>query len=149
MPISFRPYEVKDHAILSQYIFNLYLEDAGGQTMNQKKIDQTIAALATRPDLGRFVLFDFLKKTVGYALLINYWSNEYGGVICHIDEIYVNKKVRGKGIATSFVRYLQQQKDQYVGLELEVMPANNRALQLYHKLGFKPGRNRHLFWQGS
>ncbi len=96
MTATFRPYQTKDHAILSQYIFNLYLEDAKGQRMTQRKIDLTIETLTTRPDLGRFVLFDYLTETVGYALLINYWSNEYGGMITHLDELYVHPKGSAK-----------------------------------------------------
>ena len=146
MTATFRPYLSKDHAILSQYIFNLYLEDSEGQEMTQSKIDRTIKTLAARPDLGQFILFDYLTETVGYALLINYWSNEYGGMITHLDELYVHLKVRGKGIATSFVRHLQQQRDQQVAIELQVMPANERALKLYQNLGFEVDKNRHLIW---
>ena len=146
MTATFRPYQTKDHAILSQYIFNLYLEDSEGQEMTQSKIDRTIKTLAARPDLGQFILFDYLTETVGYALLINYWSNEYGGMITHLDELYVHLKVRGKGIATSFVRHLQQQRDQQVAIELQVMPANERALKLYQNLGFEVDKNRHLIW---
>lgn len=146
MTATFRPYQTKDHAILSQYIFNLYLEDAEGQEMTQRKIDLTIKTLTTRPVLGRFILFDYLTETVGYALLINYWSNEYGGVITHLDELYVHPKVRGKGIATSFVRHLQKQQDQQVAIELQVMPGNERALKLYQTLGFEVDKNRHLIW---
>ena len=146
MTATFRPYLSKDHAILSQYIFNLYLEDSEGQEMTQSKIDRTIKTLAARPDLGQFILFDYLTETVGYALLINYWSNEYGGMITHLDELYVHLKVRGKGIATSFVRHLQQQRDRQVAIELQVMPANERALKLYQNLGFEVDKNRHLIW---
>jgi hypothetical protein len=43
---------------------------------------------------------------LGYALLIPYWSNEFGGVLLFVDELFVLREVRNRGIGHSFFRFL-------------------------------------------
>ena len=46
--------------------------------------------------LDKILLFKQHRKIIGYALLINYWSNEYGGDIVYVDELFVKESYRSK-----------------------------------------------------
>jgi GNAT superfamily N-acetyltransferase len=84
------------------------------------------------------VVFEAEGRIVGYALLINFWSNEYGGIVLNIDELYVVPERRGAGTGTAFLNYLAAgHPGDCVALKLEVLPYNRRALRLYEKLGFE------------
>ena len=75
---------------------------------------------------------------IGYALLINFWSNEYGGNMLIIDELYILPNHRNKGLGTSFIDFLKKTKyNNSVAIELEVLPYNVKALEWYKKLGFQ------------
>ena len=81
----------------------------------------------------------------GYALLCSFWSNELGGEVCIIDELFVAPSERGRGWATELVRGLCDRRLPWfraaVAVELEVTPSNARARQLYEHLGFRAYKN--------
>jgi ribosomal protein S18 acetylase RimI-like enzyme len=81
---------------------------------------------------------------VGYALLLSFWSNEVGGEICILDELYVDPGHRSRGHVTGLVEALMRGDGPWPGgaaLELEVSPDNSRARALYEKLGFRNIKN--------
>ena len=60
--------------------------------------DAVLAKLREEPNRGRAVICDVEGRTVGYALLISFWSNELGGEVCYIDELFVAPLYRGRGL---------------------------------------------------
>lgn len=127
-------------------ILALYAEDAEGEPISREKIQLTAQELTRRPHKGRIVVFDVADTAVGYALVIYLWSNEYGGDLAVIDELYVKPSWRGRGIGTAFLSSLATAVDAPVmGLKLEVTPANERARDYFLRQGFEPTANRHLF----
>lgn len=145
MRIKFRKFKKSDSEAVARLIKRLYRDDPGEKTMVQKKIYNTFDLFSEHPDFGEIMVFEHENKLVGYAILINYLSNEYGGIVTVIDELFVQKKSRGKGIGTNFINYLVQSKfGNSVAIQLEVSPHNNRARALYERLGFKLSPN-HTF----
>jgi len=125
-------------------IHELYGEDPSTKRITDKKISQTIRELRCNPNKGKIVVFAKENVIIGYSILIFYWSNEYGGDVLHIDELYVKPEHRGYGVATQFFRKLLRSEHGAVALQLEVTPSNKRALNYYKRLGFKKTRNLHL-----
>jgi len=122
----------------------LTYEDPSTEKITYKKISLTFSKLSNNPNRGRIVVFEKAKTIIGYAILIPYWSNEYGGIILHVDELYVKPEHRGRGIATSFLKQILSSKQGIVALQLEVTPTNTRAKNYYRKLGFRKSKNLHL-----
>jgi GNAT superfamily N-acetyltransferase len=127
-----------DREVVAGMIMAFYEEAGGGQFMNRGMIERTFQQLAAHPDYGSVVVFEAEGRIVGYALLINFWSNEYGGIVLNIDELYVVPEGRGGGVGTAFLNHLATgHLGDYAALKLEVLPYNRRALRLYEKLGFE------------
>lgn len=66
---------------------------------------------------------------------------------CHegVDELDVKPAWRGPGIATAVLHTLAGADGGAVkGLQLEVVPADERALARYRRQGLRPQANRHL-----
>ena len=146
----FRPFQAHsdDASLFHQFVFALYEEDIEGEVMTSEKINLTIERLLQYPEQGAIHMVDVGEKTVGYALTINYWSNEYGGNYVSIDEMYILPEFRSKGIASRFLPYLRDERyPEAVAFELQVMPENTRALQLYLRLGFKINDRLHLYFE--
>jgi ribosomal protein S18 acetylase RimI-like enzyme len=126
----------------------LYAEDPGTRAVDPAGMQETIRTLRAEPARGRLVVLDDGAGVAGYALLISYWSNELGGEVCHIDELYVATPARGRGHASELVRSLAGDGGPWgsvpVALQLEVTPANAGARSLYERLGFAPMRNANL-----
>jgi GNAT superfamily N-acetyltransferase len=126
-----------EQEVVAGMITAFYWEAGGGEFMNTGMIERTFGQLAAHPDYGWVTVFEADGQLVGYALLVNFWSNEYGGLILTIDELYVVPSLRGRGIGTAFIRHLADSDlPGCVALRLEVLPYNRRALGLYEKLGF-------------
>jgi GNAT superfamily N-acetyltransferase len=143
--LEFRPFAEQDFAELEGMILELYREDPEGEPMTREKIDRTVHELSRHPEKGSVIIFIADDAVAGYAILVFYWSNEYGGDVVFIDELYVKPRWRGQGIATRFIEHLVKQPDETTqALALEVTPGNERAYTYYQKLGFIPTRNRQL-----
>lgn len=127
-------------------IHDLYHEDRTTMQITDEKISETIKELRNKPEKGKIIVFQSGRETIGYAIVIFYWSNEFGGNILHIDELYVKPQFRKRGVGTSFFKQILQTLDckTAVALQLEVTPSNSRARRYYQSLGFEKTPNLHL-----
>lgn len=142
MEISFRKFTSSDKGVLAEMILGLYTEDPSDKIVDIQKIERTFESLLKEPTRGTIVLFEKGDQIAGYSILINFWSNEFGGNILIIDELFVQKEFRSQGIASRFIQYLVDTRfNDSVALQLEVTPDNHRALALYKSLGFKKHKN--------
>ena len=115
----------------------LYEEDRGDFDVDVSRFESSIAHLVSNSNAGQIVLFRRANQIQGYALLIPYWSNEFGGTLLCIDELFVEPNARSQGIARTFFRYLEKEKPfNPVALALGVNPGNAKARRLYESLGF-------------
>lgn len=74
---------------------------------------------------------------IGYALITSYWSNEEGGEVIVLDELFINPISRSKGYGKLFMAWLEDHFSYASSLSLEVLEANTRARELYERMGFK------------
>lgn len=143
----YRPMQPADRPLVAGLMKDLYLEDTDGKPLPDAHIERTFDQLALHPEYGTILVFEQENQLVGYAVLINFWSNEYGGIVLSIDELYIVPHFRNQGIGTRFIKYLHENKyNGCIALELEVMPYNERALKLYRQLGFETSARNHLLW---
>ncbi|MFC1849303.1 GNAT family N-acetyltransferase [candidate division CSSED10-310 bacterium] len=133
----FRLYQPADRAEIETMVLALYAEDSFGQPMTTQKIQQTIAVLSSQPDRGEILIFTVEQQVVGYAMLIFYWSNEYGGDIIFIDELYIKAAWRNRGIGKRFFEYvIACDRENRKAIQLEVTPLNQKGLDFFQKQGF-------------
>jgi len=145
LTVTFRAFEQGDLAEVKQMIFRLYEEDPEGEPITSEKIDNTVEELSAHPAKGKFVIFSVAAEIVGYAIVIYYWSNELGGDVANIDELYVRESWRKRGIANRFFADIPGNEPGSVkALQLEVTPSNRRTLSYYKRLGFEASSNAHL-----
>jgi len=144
--VKFRPFTHNDSTELKEMIFCLYREDPDGGKVTEENISSTIRELTANPHNGSITIFEIEGEIAGYAILIFFWSNEYGGDILHIDEIYVKPSWRNKGIASDFIKGYA---DKVKAIWLEVIPTNEKAMKFYKKLGFKETKNTWLIKSGE
>jgi ribosomal protein S18 acetylase RimI-like enzyme len=75
----------------------------------------------------------------GYALLMRFWSNELGGEICEVDELFVTPERRNRGYGSSLFMAITQGDlwpAPVAAIVLGVTPNNAAARRLYERLGF-------------
>ena len=127
---------------------DLSREDPAPGPVPPAHMRRTLDALRAEPLRGHILALEQDGAIAGYALLISFWSNEFGGEICNIDEIYIRPENRGRGAARDLIRGVQDGSGLWprrpVAIELEVRPDNARAIAFYKSLGFVSGENAHL-----
>ena len=147
MNITYRQFKTSDKETVTELIQALAIEDPEGKPYTLEKIHRTFDELTNHQDKGTILVILDNEEIIGYSILINFWSNEYGGNILDIDELYIKPSHRGKGIGTKFIKYLIDNKfSNSVAVQLETMPSNDRALQLYERIGFKLSQSSHLIY---
>ncbi|MBU0731961.1 GNAT family N-acetyltransferase [Patescibacteria group bacterium] len=144
MEVIFRPIRRADFKRVEALIRAFYREDPEGKPTNKNKIKATFRELFSS-DSGGIMVMTVDKKIVGYAILVNYWSHEYGGNILHIDELFIAPAFRGHGIGSKLIQFLKREKFyDAVAIMLEVTPINKAAERLYRRMGFRKARNKFL-----
>ncbi|HTV25521.1 MAG TPA: GNAT family N-acetyltransferase [Polyangiaceae bacterium] len=136
-----------DHDCIATLMLALYAEDPAPIAPSRAGGLATLAELERHPIRGLAVVHapDGGADVDAYALLCSFWSNELGGEVCIIDELFVAPSARGRGIATTLVTGLLRREvpwfERAVNVELEVTPGNARARALYERLGFRAYKN--------
>ena len=130
-----------DDAIVSMCLA-LNAEDPGPRPVHPDQVRRTLSTLRNEPARGRAVICEVDGHTIGYAFLISFWSNELGGEVCTIDELFVVPQHRGRGAGTAlFEELVDKNQSLWPGrpaaLALEVTSQNHRARALYQRLGFQ------------
>jgi ribosomal protein S18 acetylase RimI-like enzyme len=149
MDVIYRRYKKTDQKELEKMIQDFYAEERRKMITDchtsKSNIGKTLLEVEKHPDKVQVYVFGAEKKLVGYSIIVDYWSHEFGGNVSSIDELFVENDFRGKGIASEFLRYLEDQvRKKSVSLSLEVSPKNEKAKKLYEDWGFSP--EGYEFW---
>jgi GNAT superfamily N-acetyltransferase len=104
------------------------------------------------PAAGVLWLAEAEGAVVGYALVPFYFGLEFDGTVALLDELFLRKELRGKGLGgaliAELVRSLRAQGVRR--LRLEVDERHPEAASLYRRLGFCPdGRTTWSFEIGG
>lgn len=128
-----------DDDVVVEMCLGLYREDPGPLAGGARPVRETLEVLRREPWRGRTAALEWERQVVGYALLIAYWSNELGGEVCAVDEIFVKPEHRGRGHGAALFEAIERGDVgplRAVALALGVTPGNTRARRLYERLGF-------------
>lgn len=143
--IVFRPARQADQIMVSEMMRSLYrYVGAADDFMTIDKTKATFQYLFSHQDNLRMEIFELNNDIVGYALLVEFWSNEYGGKVLQLDELFLEADFRSQGIASVYIRQLLKNPE-YAAVILEVLPENKKAYRLYKHLGFEERETRTLY----
>lgn len=128
----------KDKQVYIEMAKEFYHSDAVLHPIPDEYFERT-AKEALRSDVYvEIYLLESDGETAGYGLTAKTFSQEAGGIVIWIEEIYIREKHRSKGLGREFFEFLEQQyKNSAVRFRLEAEPDNKRAMSLYEKLGYK------------
>jgi GNAT superfamily N-acetyltransferase len=69
-------------------------------------MQRTLAEFTANPIRGAVAVLEMRNKPCGYAVLVSFWSNEFGGEICAVDELFVEPEYRRSDFTTQFIQHL-------------------------------------------
>jgi ribosomal protein S18 acetylase RimI-like enzyme len=106
---------------------------------DEARLRTALRTLFADPMLGRAWIITRGGEVAGYAVVTVCFSLEFAGRFALIDELYVREAFRGRGLGT---RALELAANACRGLDvaavrLEVDVWNERAMELYRRMGFE------------
>ncbi len=97
----------------------------------------TFDAAINKNPYFRVLMIESENHVIGYAVLSFTYSNEAGGMVVLIEEVYVDKAHRSKGIGTKLLTFVEKEYPTFKRFRLEVTKDNLRAIDLYKKQGYQ------------
>lgn len=78
------------------------------------------------------------NKVAGFLLLSYTFSQESGGKVCWLEEIFIRPEFRGRGLGKEFFHFIESEIEPKVSrIRLEIEPDNDGARRLYRAMGYK------------
>ncbi len=116
-------------------VTEFYNSDAVIKPIPDSNIEATFQELLASNVYAEAFIIEQDGNTAGYALLAKTFSQEAGGLCIWIEELFIKKEYRGKGLGKEFFEFLFQNypAKRY---RLEIEPENEVAVGLYKKKGF-------------
>lgn len=133
----FRKITTKDIAAYTEMAASFYRSPAVLHSIPQSYIENTVKAVLDGTPFADVYIFEENGAAVGYGLLAFTHSQEAGGVVCWLEELYVEPALRSRGIGGAFLDFIKSEV-KAARYRLEVEPDNVRVKALYEKNGFFP-----------
>ena len=135
--LNIRRIEATDKEIYLKMAREFYATDAVLLRVADKNLLSTFDELMRSDDYAVCYIFELDGEVAGYSLLAKTFSQEAGGQVLWIEEIYVLPKFRSRGIGKKFFRFLLDNRPRSVKrVRLEVERDNEGAVRLYKSFGF-------------
>ena len=125
-----------DKAVYLEMAKEFYSTDAVISPVAEENFSTTFDEMMKSDRYAVGYIFELDGKTVGYALLAKTFSQEAGGMVIWIEELYIKDGFRSKGLGSEFFRFLESTYGGIKRFRLEVEKENTGAVRLYEKQGF-------------
>lgn len=133
-----RKYEVSDRQHVLAMMKKFYSSSAVAHGIPEKNMLATLDEVQKPSPYADIYILESDGRTAGYALTAYTFSNEAGGRVVWIEEVFILPEFRGKGLGGEFLRYVKENFGDFARIRLEVEESNDGAVRLYRREGFEP-----------
>lgn len=127
-----------DREIYIQMAEEFYASSAVSHSIPRKNHENAFDHMVTTGIYMTGYIFEYEGVPAGFGVISKTYSQEAGGMVIWIEDLYLREEYRNKGIATEFFdRIGADYKDTAVRWRLEITEDNAGAKRLYERMGFK------------
>ena len=137
MNLHIRKFQEQDKSVYFEFSKKFYHPPAVLHAIDESNFHITFSEIINgSPYAEGYMLFDG-ETPIGYGLLSKTYSNEVGGMVVWLEELYITEEYRGSGVGTAYFRFIEEQyRGKCKRLRLEVSKENPNAIRLYRRLGY-------------
>lgn len=133
-----RKIEENDRALFLQLMDDFYHSPAVTDPINPKNYETTFNFIVRGDHYVDGYMVEFDNETVGYLILSITYSNEVGGYVTWLEELYIDPKYQGQGYGEQTMLDINETlKDSTRAFRLEVSPENEKITNFYKRHGFE------------
>ena len=103
-----------DRDVYIEMAREFYHSDAVLHPIPDEYFVRTVEEAIRSDAYAEIFLFECGGETAGYGLTAKTFSQEAGGYVWWIEEVYIREKFRSRGLGREFFRYLEEQKGKEV-----------------------------------
>lgn len=125
----------EDKQVVLSMMKEFYLSDLVYTNGSEEIFENDFQNCITNSQYIEGFVFCSGDKVVGYAMIAKSFSTEFGKPCIWLEDLYLQKEFRGKGISALLFEYLKKEYFNHV-LRLEVETENKHAMHVYENQGF-------------
>lgn len=130
-----RQLQKEDVSAFKEMCKAFYSSDAVLNDIPEENIDNFIKEALSSDVYAKCYIIECEGEIAGYAVTAKTFSQEAGGLVLWIEEAYVKKEYRNRGLGKEFFEFILKTPG-IKRFRLEVEEENVRARKLYSALGF-------------
>lgn len=134
--MTIRKFIKNDYENIIDMMIDFYNSPAVLHDVNHKNFEFTVKEAASDSPYTDIFIAEEDGKILGYALTSVTWSNEAGGIVVWIEEIFIKEGFRSMGIGSKFIDFTENYYKKAVRFRLETEPSNKQAESLYKRKGY-------------
>lgn len=125
-----------DREVFLSMAEKFYSSTAVAYSVDSQNFRTTFDVAMSKSPFIRLLIIEEEGTPVGYALLSFTYSNEAGGIVVLVEELYIGEAYRNKGFGSRFFEFLELEYPLAKRFRLEVRGDNKKAIELYNRLGY-------------
>lgn len=134
-----REIQNKDKDMFIRMVKDFYNSEAVLHNIPENFIIQTYDEVISNSPYAKAYIIDDNNETAGYCLISLTYSNEAGGLVVWIEELYIRNKFRGLGMGSEFLDFMHKEfSGKAKRYRLELSRNNQSAERMYLRKGYKP-----------
>ncbi len=103
-----------------------------------KNMEDTAKEAINKSPFVRCLVIEYEGKTAGFGILSFTYSNEAGGMVVFLEELYIKEEYRSLGIGKQYFEWIfKNYNAKAKRYRLEFAKENMRVHKLYKSIGFK------------
>lgn len=134
----FRELKEDDKEAFISMVKEFYISDAVLHTIPESNIINTFQEALSKSPYMKAYIVEHKKDMAGYGLISLTYSNEVGGLVVWLEELYIKDGYRGLGLGGEFLDFIKSKYSKRAKrFRLEISEANIGISELYRGKGYK------------
>ena len=127
----------KDRETFLSFCKDFYSGGAVLHPVDSENFVRTFEACLAGSPFTEGLLMEADGVPAGYLLVSHTWSNEVGGMVALLEELYFAPQFRGQGLGGQMLDWFADRYKDSKRYRLEVNRENTGAIRLYERKGFR------------